>query len=427
MKKVTLVLGLGISGLAAAEFLIRQDHLVLGIDNNRSLIHTNKEIHRLQSLGLFVQHDSEPIDWQRVTFLVVSPGVSPQHPLYRDAERNGIKVIGEAELALPHFRVKLIAVTGTNGKTTVTLLVTHILNSVGIKTKALGNVGTPLCNSLLEPGDEEAFVVELSSYQLETMHTPVFDAAVLLNITPDHLDRYPDMNGYARAKCRLQYLVKNACPFFVQKEAAAQFKPLLSSANIQSFDTSDCILPLHYKEGSPDWENALAAWALCKPFSITSEQFCSALATFKKPPHRLEFVCEINGVCFYNDSKGTNLDAVIKAVNAMKRPVILIAGGVDKGASYLLWKEHFSNKVKQIIAIGEAAPKIYSELHAYFNIKLVDTLSAAVHLAAEDAEKGDAVLLSPGCSSFDMFRDYVHRGEEFQHCIKLIKGEYYES
>ena len=209
MQKVTLVLGLGISGLAAAEFLIKQGHLVLGIDHNRSLLYSNETIRRLQSLGLFVQHDSEPIAWDQVDTLVVSPGVSPQHPIYREAKENKIKIIGEAELALPHFSKPLLAVTGTNGKTTVTLLVEHVLNSAGIKAKALGNVGTPLCSNLLEPGDEQVFVVELSSYQLETMHTPVFDTAVLLNITPDHLDRYPDMNAYAEAKCRLQHLVKS--------------------------------------------------------------------------------------------------------------------------------------------------------------------------------------------------------------------------
>lgn len=418
MKKVTIVLGLGISGLAAAEFLIRQDCLVLGVDNNRSLLHSNEEIHRLQSLGLFVQHDSEPVDWDRVNFIVVSPGISPKHPLYKEALENGVIIKGEAELALPHFQKPLIAVTGTNGKTTVTLLVEHVLNSAGIKTKALGNVGNSLCNSLLTPGDEDAFVVELSSYQLETMQTPVFEAAVLLNITPDHLDRYIDMNAYAEAKCRLQHLVKTAGSFFVQQEAAAQFNDLLTSANIHSFDTLDFILPLEYRErGRHDCENALAAWALCSPFSITTEQFCSALATFRKPPHRVEFVREMDGVSFYDDSKGTNIDAVIKAVNAMKRPVILIAGGVDKGASYLLWKEHFSGKVKQIIVIGESAPKIYSELHSYFNIKFADTLCSAVRAAAADAENGDVVLLSPGCSSFDMFRDYEHRGEEFQHCV----------
>lgn len=413
MRKVTLVLGLGVSGLAAAEFLIREGHLVLGIDHNRTLLQSNEQVRRLQSLGLFVQHDSDPVIWEEVNALIVSPGVSPKHPLYREAQEHGTKILGEAELALPHFRKPLLAVTGTNGKTTVTLLVEHVLNAAGIKAKALGNVGIPLCQRLLECGDEEAFVVELSSYQLETMETPVFEAAVLLNITPDHLDRYATMREYAQAKCRLQHLVKSGGTFFVQQEAAAQFSDLLTKAEIFSEET----LPLEHQFCAHDRENALAAWALCRSFAVTPAQFCSALATFKKPPHRVEFVREIDGVSFYDDSKGTNIDAVVKAVEAMTGPVILIAGGVDKGSSYLSWKAQLSGKVKEIIAIGEAAAKIYSELHPYFKIKLAATLSAAVQLAARDAEKGDVVLLSPGCSSFDMFRDYAHRGEEFQNCV----------
>ena len=180
------------------------------------------------------------------------------------------------------------------------------------------------------------------------------------------------------------------------------------------------ILPLRYREmGRHDKENVLAAWAMCRPFSVSNEEFCDALETFQKPHHRIEFICEIEGVSYFDDSKGTNIDAVIKAVEGMKGPVILIAGGVDKGASYLLWKEQFLGKVKQIIAIGAAAPKIYRELHPYFNIKIVDSIHAAVETAADIARKGDCVLLSPGCSSYDMFCNYIHRGQEFQRCVNL--------
>lgn len=439
MKKVTLVLGLKKSGLAAAEFLLRQNCLVLGIDCDCSLLQTCPEIQRCKSLGLFVQHDSDPVDWSRVDRLVVSPGVSPKHLLYKGARENGILITGEVELALSHFRGKLLAVTGTNGKTTVTLLTEHILRTAGIKARALGNVGTPLCKYLLNPCDAEVFVIELSSYQLETMHTPVFDAAALLNITPDHLERYESMEEYIQAKCHLQHLMKPGASFFVQKQVASYLK------NVQTFgfekecdlwtdqivmtyrEKVECILPLNYREmGKHDCENAMAAWALCCSFSISKQQFSSAFSSFKKPSHRVEFIRNVGGVSFYDDSKGTNIDAVVQAVRTMKGPVILIAGGVDKGASYMLWKEHFLGKVKQIVAIGQAAPKIYSELHPYFTIKLADTLEAAVQVAAIDAESGDSVLLSPGCSSFDMFQDYAHRGAEFQRNVNIIKGEDHE-
>lgn len=404
----TIVLGLGSSGQAAAEFLLNQGASVLGVDGNHTLLQ------RLKEGGMRCCHESEVTG--SFNRLVVSPGISPQHPLYKKAREQGIEVIGEAELALPHFQKPLVAITGTNGKTTVTLLTEHILNAAGVRAKALGNVGTALCSYLLHPVECDAFVVELSSFQLETMRTPVFDAAALLNITPDHLDRYPSMHEYAQAKCHLEALVKKSGAFYVHSKVVAEYGDLLK--NYQTYDVIDSIIPVEYRErGRHDVENALAAWALCRPFSIGVEIFQSALLSFKKPPHRIEFVSEIDGVYYYDDSKGTNIDASIQAVNAMKGPVILIAGGIDKGASYLPWKEHFLGKVKHIITIGQAAEKIERELNPYFNIKRAETLKCAVALASSIAEKGDHVLLSPGCSSYDMFRDYAHRGEEFQRYV----------
>jgi UDP-N-acetylmuramoylalanine--D-glutamate ligase len=413
MKKVTVVLGLGLSGVAVAEFLLKKGHAVVGIDSKES-----EDVQRLKNLGLAVQDETTLIDWSQVEQLVVSPGISPTHPLYSAARFRNIEVVGEAEVALCHFPGRLVAVTGTNGKTTVTLLVEHVLNTSGVKAKALGNVGTALCHYLTHPGMEEAFVVELSSYQLETMTTPVFEAAALLNITPDHLDRYADMQEYAKAKCRLQHVLKKGAPLYVGPQVVHEFSHLLTANNAVSISNVEP-LNLPYP-GTHDRENATAAWALCRHFSITREQFCAAYKTFQKPRHRIEFVEEIDGVSFYDDSKGTNIDAVIKAVDTMKGSVILIAGGVDKGASYLPWKEHFLGKVKQIIAMGEAAKKIAQELNPYFNVTLADSLSSAVTTAATAASRGDVVLLSPGCSSFDMFRDYVHRGEEFQRYVRSI-------
>ncbi len=416
------------------EFLLKQNQSVIGVDSNRDLIQ------HLQTQGWHCQHDSEIIDWKEIVRLVVSPGISPEHQFYRTAKKQGIEITCETEMALPYFNKPLVAITGTNGKTTVTLLVEHILNATGIKAKALGNVGTPLCAELLEPSDSAAFVVELSSFQLETMRTPIFEAGVLLNVTPDHLDRYAGMKDYAQAKFRLQNVLKADAPLFIQKQTHEAFPHLIQKSfqvfavdqkadlyldqmNVYYREKFEFIMPKSYREMSKhDYENALAAWALCRPFAISNDQFCLALSTFRKPPHRIEFVREMNGVHFYDDSKGTNIDAVVQAVKAMKGPVILIVGGVDKGASYLAWKEPFSSCVKQIIAIGAAAPKIYSELHPYFNIKCADSLASAVEIAADLAVRGDYVLLSPGCSSYDMFRDYAHRGEEFQRQVQLIEG-----
>ena len=174
---------------------------------------------------------------------------------------------------------------------------------------------------------------------------------------------------------------------------------------------------MYEDSGKHDCENAVAAWVICSRLGVSSEAFSRGLETFRKPPHRIEWVREIGGVSYYDDSKGTNIDAVIQAVETMPSKVILIAGGVDKGFSYLPWKEFFGGKVKQIMAIGQAAEKMYQELHPYFAITRVDSFEKAVALAAVVAQKGDCVLLSPGCSSFDQFRDYAHRGEEFQKLV----------
>jgi UDP-N-acetylmuramoylalanine--D-glutamate ligase len=431
----TVVLGLGISGVAASELLLQQGFSVIGVDSKPQAFTTDPSLCRLRSLGVTLQAEDAPLDWSLVERLVVSPGISPQHPLYAQAMQKEIPVVGEAALALKFFKKPLVAITGTNGKTTVTLLVEHILNASGIKAKALGNVGTALCQYALTPQEEEVFVVELSSYQLETMTVPLFEAAVVLNVTPDHLDRYAGMQEYAHAKSRLVDLVKERKNCFVQKKAAEEYKNLFKKVSLFGRDPHcdlwtdgvalfegervACILPISYRDkGSHEGENCLAAWALCRPFGILAEQFVSALETFKKPPHRIEWIRTLEGVDFYDDSKGTNIDAVIQAVNSMRGSVILIAGGVDKGASYLLWKESFIHKIKHIVVLGQAAVKIQEELGSYFPVTLVASLAEAVDVAASLARSGDSVLLSPGCSSFDMFRNYSHRGEEFQTYVR---------
>lgn len=436
MKLKSIVLGLGVSGVAAARFLIKQGSLVIGIDERCAHLEmATDSLSSLQQIGVHLQSESEPIDWSEIKELIVSPGISPQHPFYVEAAKRLIPIRGEAELALSHFNLeavavdplfkrKLVAITGTNGKTTVTLLVEHILNHAGISAKALGNVGEALCDYLLSAGMEQVCVVELSSYQLETMRTPVFDAAVLLNITPDHLDRYSSMQEYAKAKCHLESLLLPNAPFFVQKSVALEYPHLLRSPRLFEWDPSETVaslLPIVYKNrGRHACENALAAWGICHHLGVSASTFTQGLETFQTPPHRIEWVSEVKGVSYYDDSKGTNIDAVIQAVNSMQSDVVLIVGGVDKGASYLPWKEPFANKVKHLVAIGQAAEKIERELNPYFAITRVDSLEKAVILAADLAKKGDCVLLSPGCSSFDMFRDYAHRGEEFQKHVKNL-------
>lgn len=396
----TLVIGLGLSGQSAAEFLLRKGCGVIGVDSNPNL----------KGKGFEVFHDSSPIDMSDIEQVIISPGVSPEHPLYCEALRKGIEVIGEAELAFRHMQQPCVGITGTNGKTTVTLLAEHVFRYSGKKARALGNVGSPLSAYMLDPDPEEIIIAELSSYQLETMQTPVFDAGVILNITPDHLDRYPSMEEYAKAKCRIQNCMKKQASLYVYEKIPLEFGPLLNTP-YRTFGG----------EGNHDSENAQAVWLLCKEFGISVQQFSAALETFKKPPHRIELVKIIDEITYIDDSKGTNIDAAIRAVESCRGPVILIAGGVDKGASYLPWKQAFKGKVKKIIAIGQAAGKIAHELKDAFAIETAESLEQAVTHADLHAQRGDTVLLSPGCSSFDMFRDYAHRGEEFKRLVNLIE------
>ncbi len=422
-----LVVGLGVSGLGAVAFLLQKGYAVVGFDE------------KIKDKGFEIVTDVKEIDWASLNLVVVSPGIASQHPVYQMARKKEIEILGEAGLAALYIRQKALAITGTNGKTTVTLLLTHVLNSCNIKAKALGNVGEALTSYLLNPNLSEVLVVELSSYQLETMHFPIFDAGIILNITPDHLDRYPSMEDYARAKCQLQCCIKSGGALYVGTQVAKDYghllqRPYRTYGSIEGSELStnkevannlekiEYFLPLRYRDrGMHESENALAVFAMCQGFGISGEQFSKALESFQNPAHRIEFVAEINGIVFYDDSKGTNLDAVIRAVAAMKGPVILIVGGVDKGASYLPWRDAFEGKVKKMIAIGLAAEKIYRELSAYFDIECVDSLSSAINMSVRDGVSGDHVLLSPGCSSFDMFSDYAHRGNEFQKYVKEKK------
>ena len=423
MKKA-LIVGLGISGISAARFLLHHGYAVTGLDRDpKSLEGITFCLEKKFSL-------KETFD-----LVVISPGVSKEHPVIQEARRKELRVIGEIELALRYKKGKAVAITGTNGKTTVTALIEHVLQESGIKAKAVGNIGMPLTEFFLKQEKDTIAVIELSSYQIETLTEKAFEAAAILNISPDHLDRYEDYKAYAKAKAHIQNcLVKNG-ELFLYDEVSEDFPDLFSHGiffgkkdgdffqlkgksiwkkGLFLFNLPDTLM------GEHDCLNALAAFALCETLGASQEKFIQALENFKKPPHRIEFVCDIEGVSFYDDSKGTNVEAVIEAVRSMTGPTILVAGGKDKGFSYLPWKKGLEGKVKAMFLFGEAAEKMSQELSLFLNVKIVDSLEHAVKEAKILSKRGDSVLLSPGCSSFDMFRDYVHRGKEFQ---RFVRGE----
>lgn len=390
-----LVLGMGVSGAAAADLLLSEGHALTGIDCNPKVVSLPHPFP--------VYLEAPPCSLSQFDQLIVSPGVSPQHPVYAQARSIGMPIIGELELGLSRLKQPCLAVTGTNGKTTVTRMIEHLLRASNIQAKALGNIGDPLCRYCQNPSPQEVLVVEMSSYQLETVASPVCDAAIILNITPDHLDRYPSFQDYVQAKCAIEKCLKPQSPLYI-------------SSSIVDICTLHRPYTLFDPEGgSHQLRNQQAALSMARIYS----DICSdALTHFKKPPHRIEYITEENGVFFYDDSKGTNVDAVICAVASMPAKVVLIVGGVDKGGSYAPWKEAFKHKVKAFIALGAAKDKIEQDLEGLFPFIKVESMQMAVQEAKKLAEQGDAVLLSPGCASYDMFTDYAHRGREFQRYVR---------
>ena len=423
MGKCVAILGLGKSGRAAADFFLNRGIEVWGIDKKAHELRVDKR------LILCTEEQKMPIFDQ----LIISPGVSPKHFLCQQAK----EVIGEIELACRYLKQKVLGVTGTNGKTTVTSLIAHVLTTAGLAAKAVGNIGEPLINFINDPS---ILVVELSSFQLETLKTPVFDQAAILNITPDHLERYTSFDEYAQAKFRIQQGLKKNAPLYLAPSVREKYPSKVYHKPIYEFGFSNSYpifiegtklhikenveynLPLRYKNSKcHDVENIMVAAAFAHSLGVSNEHFNRALSSFKKPPHRLEFVGSVSNVDFYNDSKGTNVDAVLKAVQALSKPIHLIAGGVDKGASYKPWVHCFRNKVRQIFAMGEAASRIKNEVSDTVNVLEVNGLDEGVALAYESAASGDIILLSPGCSSYDMFANFEERGHVFKQIVADLR------
>jgi len=444
------ILGFGESGYAAAHFLLRRGAHVTALDGS---FEAESKKQRAKELAIPLCPD-RPVALTAQDLLLLSPGINFSHPVVQSAVSAGCEVIGEVELALQELSHRCIAITGTNGKTTVTLLVTHVLRFCGFAAFAVGNVGTygqPFTAALDDLLPSQAILVaELSSYQLESAYTAAVDAAALLNLTQDHLDRHISLEGYARAKGRLKALLKETATFFVQERSYLQFPHLFCSAHTSIFGwqansatNSEQGQKGLYANATGVWENGvllyswqehpygstlaphtaeneLAALALCRTFGITCQQFLQSLPSFVRPKHRCEEVATINGTVYYDDSKGTNVDAVLQAVAAIPHKIILIAGGVDKGSDYTVWRSFFKNKVKVVLTIGQAAYKIEQQLAGCIPTEHCGTLSQAVNKAYSLAVTGEAIVLSPGCSSYDMFADYADRGRTFQQLVRAL-------
>lgn len=398
-----LVIGYGISGKAAASLLRSQGHTVIAVDKKAMD---------------GVLPDSADLSLEGCTQVILSPGVPPSHPLVQKALRLGIEVIGEIELGFRQFNNRCFAITGANGKTTTVLLTTHILNSAGVKAKALGNVGESLCS--YQPAPDEVLVVELSSFQLETLEARKMEAALVLNITPNHLDRYDSMESYVKAKARIQNCLKEGGQLYISKQVQEEFGSFFAGAEVFEKEI-DLIEKLEYMQlEMPSKQSVTAAYLLCKRCGVTDTQFLRGLQTFKKPAHRIEWVAEINGVSYYNDSKSSNVHSAMHAVERFEGPLVLIIGGLHKGSSYAPWIESFRGRVRKIIAYGQAAPLMELELAKAYPFEKVDRFAEGVKRAKLEAKRGEIVLLSPGCSSYDQFQSYEHRGEEFKRLVREV-------
>lgn len=446
-SKNVLVIGLGKSGQAAADLLLRRGARVVVVDSSDTAqLQTDAAV--LRERGAKIQLGVSEPPTGTFDLVVVSPGVPANNPVLAEMTRRELPVIGEFELGYQHALCLNIAITGTNGKSTTTAMVERLLTAHRLKTLAAGSIGTPVCSVVEQTRGLDFLTLEASAFQLETIQFFRPAVGVLLNLTPDHMDRYTGMADYALAKARL---FENQQPFdwaIVQSEALAQLRALKANipSKIITFSASNRRADIFLDRSLiisrlDDWsgpllnledcraagphhaENLMAALAVGRVLRIPLEVMAETLKQFQPAAHRCELVAEINGVKFVNDSKATNLDAVQKALHSMPQAapgepnVWLIAGGRDKAFQYYEIGPLLSRRVKGAFLIGETREKIRAAWSLFTPCTLMDTLVEAVSEAARGAAAGDVVLLSPACSSFDQFRNYQHRGEVFRQAV----------
>ena len=448
-NKKVLVFGSGISGIAATNLLKSEGANPIIYDGNDQ---KNKDeilakLNDAKDVKVIVGTlDDEVID--KLDMVILSPGVPNDLPIVDKFRRKGIKVWGEIELAYAYGHGKVIAITGTNGKTTTTALTGDILADYFKSVFVVGNIGTPYTGAAAQMRDETWTVAEVSSFQLETIENFAPKISAILNIAEDHLNRHHTMEEYIRVK---EMITSNQSysditvlnyDDEVLREFANQLQTkvvFFSSTSMLSegayLEDGKIILKTADEEfviakiadlkilGTHNYENIMAAATMASYAGVPIESIKKSVLTFKAVEHRIEYVTEKQGVDYYNDSKGTNPEAALKAVQAMNRPTLLIGGGYDKQADYSGWLRGLGDKVKYLVLIGQTREKIEREAHrnGFMNTILADSLEEAVAICAERATKGDAVLLSPACASWGQFDNYEQRGEMFKQYVREIK------
>ena len=430
------VLGAGLSGTAAALLLRAEGAQVTVLDNaeEKNLLKSTIENLRAHGIRVICGPDADE-DLSTYELVVLSPGIDPASPLARNFSSRKIDMMGELELGWRSCGLPVIAVTGTNGKTTTTELLAQMLNACGQRTIACGNIGKPLSEVAREKKQFDVLTVEVSSFQLETIKTFRPSIALWLNFAPDHLDRYRSVAEYRAAKLRI---FENQTADDVAIVNAAESLPKIQPRKITFSayaDRADFRLAegsiiyqnkpvLRLAEtklrGSHNIENLMATLAVGMARGLSFEEMVPSLSAYEPRPHRCEFVRQISGVDYVNDSKATNLDAVEKALLAQSKPVILIAGGKDKGFTFDPLRPLVKEKVRSTILIGEMAESIAHAWSGAVKSEIASSLADAVERAHAIAGPGEVVLFSPGTSSFDMFKSYADRGDQFRALVQAL-------
>lgn len=443
-KKV-LVFGSGISGIGAVKLLEDHGAEVVLYDGNESLDQASLREQLGEKttivLGEFPEHLLEELD-----LVVLSPGVPTDLPVILAMKEHGIQVIGEVELAYAFGKGDVLAITGTNGKTTTTSLLGEIMKCHQEEVFVVGNIGNPYTVAAGQMTERSVAVAEMSSFQLESIETFRPKVSAILNFTPDHLNRHHTMEAYVEAKkqiaknqtaedyCVLNYEDERTKAF--GEEVKAQVLYFSSAHKLERgiyLDDGKMIyknpeeeIVCHVDElqilGIHNYENVMAAVAMAAVYGVPMDTIRKAILAFKGVEHRIEYVTEKDGVVYYNDSKGTNPDAAIKGIQAMNRKTVLIGGGYDKNSEYTEWIQAFDGKVKQLILIGATREKIAQDAEkcGFHDYVFANTFEEAVLLAAKTAKSGEAVLLSPACASWGMFPNYEVRGEKFKEIVNSL-------
>jgi len=431
--KQVVVLGLGISGMEAAKLLKDNGAHVTVQDNASNNATVNQRAETLRRRGIAVELGATISITDRFDFCVLSPGINPNAPMVQRLAEAGLPMFGELEVAYRFCQCPIVAITGTNGKTTTTELVNAVLAAGGKRTKASGNIGTAFSAAVRDSANLDVMVVEVSSFQLENIVEFRPRVSVHLNLTPDHLDRYKTMEEYEVAKWQIfrnqtedDYAIVNTNLRLPEMNARkVTLSATGSAADYQLIDgwlvaKGEQVLEQSRTNliGPHNAENMLAALAVADLYQIPREAAIEALCLYKPLPHRLEKVGEIDGVSFLNDSKATNVDALEKALLAMRSPVVLLAGGKDKGLNFDGLRPLLREKVKAVVLIGQMTEKFFAAWNTAVPCVRATTLADAVEQTQRLATRGDVVLFSPGCSSYDMFKDFEDRGDQFRALVR---------